>query len=456
MKHMHGHPHPPLLWYKEVNVQEQYGIRGSTASDIAASVELGLQNGELRTGDRLPPVRALASALGVSHTTAAAAVAALKRRGIVITDRGRGTFIAQRPPLPAPDTAVPSGVHDLANGNPDPALLPSLPTLDRKREWPHLYGQPADDPELIASFRAEFAADGLDGTALTLANGAMDGVERVLAAHVRPGDAVAVEDPGHAAVHDLVAAMGLRRVPMTVDELGPQPGAVEQALAAGAAALVVTPRAHNPTGAALNQVRADELTTILAGQPDVLVIEDDHAAHISDSPALTLTARQHRWAIIRSVSKTLGPDLRTAAVAGDPTTIDRVLGRRLLGAGWVSHILQRLTLTIRDDPRTPALLQRAERAYHRRRTALIDALADRGIPAQGRTGLYVWIPVPRELPVIQALLDAGYAAIPGERFRIRTPPAVRLAIATLPPEDAPQVAHAIATTRTSNRRTRTP
>jgi hypothetical protein len=42
--------------------------------------------------------------------------------------------------------------------------------------------------------------------------------------------------------------------------------------------------------------------------------------------------------------------------------------RSALGAGWVSHILQRLTLAIRDDRRTPALVQRAERAYHQRRS----------------------------------------------------------------------------------------
>jgi hypothetical protein len=107
----------------------------------------------------------------------------------------------------------------------------------------------------------------------------------------------------------------------------------------------------------------------------------------------------------------------------------------------------------------PALLQRAERAYHQRSTAMIDALADHGISAQGRTGLYVWIPVARELPAIQALLDAGWAATPGEQFPLRTRPAIRLAIATLPQEDTrqdAQDAHAIATTRVSSRRTRHP
>jgi DNA-binding transcriptional MocR family regulator len=439
-----------------VTFPEQYRFVGSSAAEIAASVEQAVRDGRLHAGERLPSVRALAAALAIGHTTAAAAVATLKRRGVVRTDGRRGTFIAPQPPLPVGDTAVPIGARDLANGNPDPALLPRLPTLDRKRDWPQLYGRPADDPELISSFRSEFEADGIAVKALTLTNGAMDGVERVLSAHLRPGDAVGVEDPGHAPVHDLVAAMGLRAVPVTVDDYGPQPSAVEGALAAKIDAIVITPRAQNPTGAALDVERADTLATILARRSEVLVVEDDHAAGITDRPALTLTTHQRHWAILRSTSKTLGPDLRLGVVAGDRTTIDRVLGRRLLGAGWVSHLLQRLALTIRSDPRTGPLLQRAGHAYRERRAALLDALAAYGIPAHGRTGLCVWVPVAREQPVIQALAEAGWAALPGERFRLRTPPAIRLAIGTLDPADAPEVARAIATTRQPSRLTQAP
>jgi DNA-binding transcriptional MocR family regulator len=445
-----------LLWYKLVSIHEQYGITGGSAAEIAASVEAAVRSGTLAPGDRLPSVRALAHDVGVSHTTAAAAVAALARRGVVVTDGRRGTFIAPRTPLPTPDVELPQGVNDLANGNPDPRLLPPLPALDRKSVWPRLYGELADDPELIASFRREFEHDGLDATALTLANGAMDAVERVLAVHLLPGDTVAVEDPGHPPVHDLVAAMGLRRVPITVDELGPQPEAVRAALAAGASALVITPRAHNPTGAALDEQRATQLRATLAEHPDVVVVEDDHAAHLAGSPPLTVTSQCQRWAVIRSVSKTLGPDLRLAALAGDPATIDSVLGRRLLGAGWVSHILQRLTLTIRDDPQTPAIIQQAADRYRDRRAALLDALADHGITAHGRTGLYVWVPVTHEMPVTQALLDEGWAVIPGERFRLTTPPAVRIAIARMSPDHAPHIAHTIAQTRATNRRSRSP
>jgi hypothetical protein len=80
----------------------------------------------------------------------------------------------------------------------------------------------------------------------------------------------------------------------------------------------------------------------------------------------------------------------------------------------------------------------------KRRLALLDALERRDVPARGRSGLHAWIPVREEAFALQSLLDAGYAAQAGERFRLRTPPAVRVTRALLPVAEATPLADALA------------
>jgi DNA-binding transcriptional MocR family regulator len=130
-----------------------------------------------------------------------------------------------------------------------------------------------------------------------------------------------------------------------------------------------------------------------------------------------------------------------------------VEGRRALGSGWVSHVLQDLVLALWSDPRTETLLRRAAATYRERRLALVDALARRDIPAQGRSGLNVWLSVPEEAPVIAALAAAGWAVRGGERYRVRSGPAIRITIATLVPRDAERLADDLARVLRPARRT---
>jgi DNA-binding transcriptional MocR family regulator len=336
-------------------------------------------------------------------------------------------------------------VRDLASGNPDPALMPPLgPVLTRIDPAHTFYGGPAVLPQLAGIARAGFAADGITGD-IAVAGGALDGIERVLQAELRPGDRVGVEDPSWPRIGDLVNAIGLRPEPIAVDQAGPVPDRLAAALQAGARAIIATPRGQNPTGAAIDMQRAADIQHVLAAHPQVLVIEDDYIADIASAPYNAVHGSTDRWAVIRSVSKVFGPDLRLATLAADPLTASRVAGRQLLGAGWVSHLLQQIVMTLRSDATTSRLIARAEREYATRRAALVTALAERGIAAHGQSGLGVWIPAEEETAIVQALASRGWAVSPGERFRYQSAPGIRVTTATLPPDDARKLAHDIAT-----------
>jgi DNA-binding transcriptional MocR family regulator len=461
-------------------VQKQYRITGATASTIAANIENAVISGQLLPGDRLPPVRQLALECGVSPATAAAAFRRLRERGLVHSDGRRGTRIV--PPTGAgqaglaapvrseaklathlsrvrPESSHRDGLRDLANGNPDPSLLPELSgALERLAGPPVLYGAEKEVGELVALAREDFARDGVDASSMTIVSGALDGVERLLTSELRAGDAVAMEDPGYSAAIDLVTSLRLVPVPCGLDREGMRPEALQEALRRGARAVLITPRAQNPTGAALTPARASELADVLGRHPSTLVVEDDHAGPISGAAVNLCGPDQPRWAVVRSVSKWLGPDLRLAVVAGERALVARVERRQELGQGWVSSLLQRAAAALWQQASSghPSLLDRATETYRSRRRALLEALADNGVVATGHSGLNVWIPVREEVPVCEQIAAAGWAIRAGEGYRLRSSPAVRVTVSTLDKTEAPELAGAIAGAMRSSRRSRRP
>ncbi|MEU1865064.1 aminotransferase class I/II-fold pyridoxal phosphate-dependent enzyme [Streptomyces gardneri] len=420
----------------------QYVIEGATAKGIAASVERGVAEGGLGPGDALPPVRRLADDLGVSPGTVATAYKDLRQRGLIVT-RGRGgTVVADVPSVASRrPPRVPAGLVDLAGGHPDPAFLPVLrppsavvPAYGSHRAAPRL-------PALEALTREWFERDGIPAEHVTFAHGALDCIARLLSTELRPGDAVAVEDPGFHHLLDLVPALGLRMVPVAVDGEGLVPESLRTALRGGVRAVVCSPRGQCPTGAFFTRSRRDELAAVLREFPEALVVEDDHNAEVGGSAAYTLgAAGLDRWAQVRTVSKHLGIDLRWAGVACDAVTQARHDGRMLMTSGWVSHVLQETVTSLLADGDVRELVATGEAAYAERRTALIGALGAHGIRAVGASGLNVWVPVRDESAVVNGLRTQGWWVAAGARFRIAAPPAVRITTAALAPADAVRLA----------------
>lgn len=407
-------------------------------------------SGEIEHGRILPTMRELARELGVNPNTVAAAYRTLRERGVIETAGRRGSRVRPRPAGTVRGSIrvdAPPGVRDLGEGNPDRALLPPLhealaAAARRHAQDPGLYGKAPLDPGFARLARASMDADGVPAGPLAATSGSLDAIERVLAAHLRPGDAVAVEDPGWGSLLDLVSALGLKPLPVALDDDGPLPGEVERALGAGARAIVITDRAQNPTGAVLSRRRADELRAVLSLFPRTLLIEDDHGHAIVDQPLHPLAGPTDNWVYVRSVAKAYGPDLRVAVLTGDTVTIDRVQGRLGLGPGWVSGLLQHTVAHLwasgAVDPSVVA------RSYDERREKLIEALAGRGVEARGRSGMNVWVPVRDETGAVARLLHSGWAVAPGARFRMSSPPGVRLTVSDLTAADIEPLADAVA------------
>lgn len=397
------------------------GIAGRTAEEIALSIRTLVDEGRLQPGDALPPVRTLAETLGVNRNTALTAYRLLVQARLAQTRGRAGTVIAHPFHDLAEEGFTAAGpLRDIGDGNPDRAFLPD-PSLARIEPAPAiLYGEPTVDPGLADWATRWIGRDQPRPFRLTVTAGAVHAVELLLEQALAPGDAVALEDPCFLTSISMTKQNGYRAVPVSMDEAGMLPASLEAALGAGARAVICTPRAHNPTGAALTATRAAELRDVLSGYPHVLVIEDDHFALLSRSPYETIIgARHRRFGLVRSLSKALGPDMRLALVASDPESAAR-MGQRISGGiTWVSHLLQRLAHAMLVDPEAQHLIRSAGQHYSRRNDRFVASASSAGLRVERADGLNVWVSTAAPAAEVLSRLERrGWSARAGAAFAL--------------------------------------
>jgi DNA-binding transcriptional MocR family regulator len=417
-------PHPLTLVL--VNAIEDRSARG-----IAAAVGRLINAGDISPGTRLPTVRELAAVLGTSPARVDAAWRALAARGIIETQGRRGSFAKGAAESVAPSRwwgltgSANQFKLDLSTGAPDQSLLPHLDAaVSRSAERLALtsYQGPLVIPELEQVLRARWRPQG-EPERITIVNGALDAIDRLLAVAVRFGDRVMVEEPGYPPVFDLVDAHGAEAVPVRLDEQGISPAALRDAIRASPSALILQPRAQNPTGIAMTAARARELARILLPASGVTILEDDHAADLTGGRAVTLARHlPERTVRVLSFSKSHGPDLRLAAVGGPARILDALIARRALGPGWSSRLVQTLLMLMLTDPLTVAEVRHARSVYAERRNRLVAELDRLGITTTGTDGINLWISVMREREAVHALASQGISVAPGAPFFVRPDP----------------------------------
>ncbi|MDE0777790.1 MAG: aminotransferase class I/II-fold pyridoxal phosphate-dependent enzyme, partial [Nocardioides sp.] len=381
-----------------------YGaIEDRSPRGIAGAFSRAIRSGALAPGDRLPTVRDVAAELGVSPATVSAAWQALRRTGLVVSRGRAGTFVRDSPTtwltprvrdlVGVGDTSV---RFDLSRGTPDPALLPSLgPALGRvsARAATLAYQEEPVLPRLRDVLATTWPNP--DDT-ITVVDGATDGIARVMEHVVSLGDRVVLESPTFPPFFDLVESLGAEAVPVELDAEGIRVESLRRALETRPVAVVLQPRAHNPTGVSLTPSRASALARVLARRRDDApwVVEDDHSGAISTSPDVSLsTLLPGRVVHVRSFSKSHGPDLRIAALGGPSGLIDAIVQRRMLGPAWTSRMVQSILLDLLTEAQSMDEVAEARRQYFGRQRGLVDALASYGVRTTPPDGINLWLPV---------------------------------------------------------------
>ncbi|HEX5505946.1 MAG TPA: PLP-dependent aminotransferase family protein [Thermomicrobiales bacterium] len=446
---------------------------------IAAAFAGAISAGRLRAGERLPTVRRLAADLGVGSATVSAAYNLLNLQGWTRGEVGRGTFVVGPAGGDAPaGRALPGerpagaprgrlsarsatpwrrrvlytsaarlrsahpGALDCTSGKPDTALLPFDVV---RRAWhaaveatqpPDLqYAGPEPVESLPRALVPRLAADNILARDADLVVGSSAqqlmglALAVVAALHRRAPLVVAVEEPGYQTIYDTIERAGHRLVGVEVDEQGAIPASLDTALAAGAHAVLFTPRAHNPTGASWTVGRLAALADVLAAHPDAIAIEDDQLADLAAARAGSLLNDRRvddRVVYIRSFAKTIAPDLRLAVAAARPRLRAALAEAKIFADGWSSRLAQRALAGVLADGALPDALATARRAYAARRVAALEILTARLLPAggaaSGADGINLWVHLPPgidALEVIERAAALGALVAPGEPFFIR-------------------------------------
>lgn len=330
--------------------------RGTLVQQVRMIIQTRIAAGAHSDTGRLPSSRQLAAELGTSRSTVVAAYDQLVGEGYVESRERSGLFVNPellsaatriddlRPALNWPTRFVcrftrpegpPAGwqsyPYQFVTGQIDPSLFPArawLRHLRRALDSPHISAslddRGGDDPLLLEAIcRSVLPSRGLstqpDGVTVTL--GSQQGISILCSLLLRPGDVVAMEDPGYPEARHLFQAYGaqIRPVPVDADGIRVQPDTL-----ADVKIVYVTPSHHHPTNVTMTAARRSKLLDA-ANQHDVVIIEDDYDSELRyrGRPIPALAAGEHggRCVYLGSFSKLLAPGLRMGFLVADPDLI---------------------------------------------------------------------------------------------------------------------------------------
>lgn len=424
--------------------------RGPIYLAIANALAGAVGRGEVQPGERLPPHRTLAAALGVDLTTVTRAYAEARRRGLLDAAVGRGTFV--RTDVALPDAGVPPTIVDMSmNLPPQPSdpplrdlLRDGIGRLLRHEDTATLMayrtgaGTPQDRAAGAAWLRPVLGP--VSPARVLVCPGAQSAMHAVLATLTRPGDTLVTEALAYPGLRALAAHMGLTLLGTPMDGEGMLPDALDAICRDRTPrAIVCTPTHQNPTTATMGAARREAVAGV-ARRHNLVLIEDDAYGLLAADPPRALSAyAPERSFYVATTAKTLSPGLRTAFLVAPPGAYATQIMTALRAATMMaSPLLTGLVcLWIRDG--TASAILGAIRAEAIARQRLAASILPPGF-ASRPDSLHCWLELPahwRQSEFVAYVRTRGVALVASDSFSISglPPNAVRVALGVAPDQD---------------------
>jgi DNA-binding transcriptional MocR family regulator len=405
--------------------------------DIAADIAAG----RLKPGERLQPQRQFAYEKGIAASTAARVYAELLRRGLVVGEVGRGTFIAGKAPLTPLRLEPFDGRIDLEFNFP---TLPDQTALMAKSlaSWqrPDALAAalaPITQRRLSEAGRisAGFFASGRwrpRPEGFVFAGGGRMSLAAAISALVPVGGRLAAEALTYPMVKGIAARLGVTLVPVAMDREGIRPDGLAKAHRAGAlSAVYLQPVMQNPLGHTMSEARREDILR-LARKLGVMIIEDLVYGFLSDVPPLASQA-EDITIVVDSLSKRLAPGIAVGFLHVPAPMRERFATTVRTGAWSVAPLALAAGMGLLADG-TAAEITRRKRADAVARQAIVaECLAGHRIEADPQS-YHIWLHLNdgwRAEALTAAAARAGIAITPASAFAVspgHSPNAVRLAL----------------------------
>jgi DNA-binding transcriptional MocR family regulator len=422
-------------------------LEGPVYLAIAEQIAQAIRRGDLGAGVRLPTQRELALRLGLSTQTVSQAYAEAERRGLVIGQIGRGTFVRFGQDEPEASFIMDrrsERVVDLSINRPIYDQIHS----DRVRSTLVDLGDRGDMSSMlvcrpIAGLDHHRQAGalwlrrrGVEAPAeqIVICNGAAHALAVALATMVRPGQTVATEAIVDHGIIGLAGVLHFRLHGLPIDEEGIMPEALDTACSAGdIQVLCVTPCLSNPTVSLMGDERRRQIAAIARRRGIQIVENDVYGYLVADAPPPLWHYLPEQTHYVTSFTKITVSGLRVGYLASPARTIPR-LRRSLRATSWMATPLlaEIATRWILDGTAEELLLwQRRQLAI--RHEILGEVLGDHAYTSHPNA-LHAWLPLPPawrgEAFVSEARLK-NVAVTPAEPFlvdRDAVPNAIRISL----------------------------